>query len=133
MPQTTTRAPQAEIRRFDVFAEWNRLKARHHHHWPEPQAQAYGLAVAKVVAARKFAGPRSQQISEWRPRLKEGSAARPAGCYSERTAAEGETKGEQSSRRSGRESTKDRRPKETHRLQAIKRDGSLYWAYVTGR
>lgn len=70
MAQTTLSIPRAEIRRFDIFAEWNRLKARQHHHLPEPQAQAYGLAVAKVVAGRKFAGPRSQQVSEWRRRAR---------------------------------------------------------------
>jgi hypothetical protein len=64
----TPLAPRAEIRRFDIFAEWNRLKARHHHHLPEPEAQAYGLAVAKVVAARKFAGSRPAQLKEWKRR-----------------------------------------------------------------
>ena len=58
MAQTTIPAPQAEIRRFDIFAEWNRLKAHHSHHLPEAEAQAYGLAVAKVVAGRKFAHSR---------------------------------------------------------------------------
>ena len=50
MAQIPLPAPQSEIRRFDVFAEWNRLKARHSHRLPETDAQAYGLAVAKVVA-----------------------------------------------------------------------------------
>jgi hypothetical protein len=63
-------APRAEIRRFDIFAEWNRLKARHHHDLPEAEAQAYGLAVAKVVATRKFAGHRPEQVSEWKRRAR---------------------------------------------------------------
>jgi hypothetical protein len=58
----TTLTPQAEIRRFDIFAEWNRLKARQRSHLPEAEAQAYGLAVAKVVAARKFTGYRPAAI-----------------------------------------------------------------------
>jgi hypothetical protein len=62
--------PQAEIRRFDIFAEWNRLKARTQHHLPEAEARAYGLAVAKVVAARKFAGYRPEQVNEWRGRAR---------------------------------------------------------------
>ena len=33
-------APRAEIRRFDIFAEWNRLKARHRYDLPEAAAQA---------------------------------------------------------------------------------------------
>jgi hypothetical protein len=66
----TPLAPRAEIRRFDIFAEWNRLKARHHHDLPEAAAQAYGLAVAKVVAARKFAGYHSAQVNEWKRRAR---------------------------------------------------------------
>jgi len=66
----TTPAPGREIRRFDIFAEWNRLKARHHHHLPEAEAQAYGLAVAKVVAARKFSGYHPTQVSDWKRRAR---------------------------------------------------------------
>ncbi len=50
--------PKAPIRRFDIFAEWNRLKAIEELGLPEDEAEAYGLAVAKVVAARKFYGHR---------------------------------------------------------------------------
>ena len=70
MTQTPLPAPHAEIRRFDIFAEWNRLKARHSHHLPETEAQAYGLAVAKVVAGRKFGHSRPPQESEWRRRAR---------------------------------------------------------------
>jgi len=58
--------PRLPIRRFDIFAEWNRLKARERYHLPESEARAYGLAVAKVVAARKFSGYQPEQIREWR-------------------------------------------------------------------
>jgi hypothetical protein len=52
----TERAPRLQIRRFDIFAEWNRLKAHTRHHMGDDDARAYGLAVAKVVAARKLHG-----------------------------------------------------------------------------
>ncbi len=48
--------PRVPIRRFDVFAEWNRIKALKEYGFSEEDAKAYGLAVAKVVAARKFYG-----------------------------------------------------------------------------
>jgi hypothetical protein len=48
--------PLAPIRRFDVFAEWNRLKAIKKYGFSEDEAKTFGLAVAKVVAARKFYG-----------------------------------------------------------------------------
>src|SRR5215471_17597732 len=67
----TTLIPQAEIRRFDIFAEWNRLKARQRSHLPEAEAQAYGLAVAKVVAARKFSGYRPEQVQDWKRRARQ--------------------------------------------------------------
>jgi hypothetical protein len=67
----TTLIPQAEIRRFDIFAEWNRLKARQRSHLPEADAQAYGLAVAKVVAARKFTGYRPEQVKDWKRRARQ--------------------------------------------------------------
>jgi hypothetical protein len=52
----TTLKPKAEIRRFDIPAEWNRIKARERHHLPDDAASAYGLAASKIVAARKFYG-----------------------------------------------------------------------------
>jgi hypothetical protein len=61
-------APRLEIRRFDIFAEWNRLKARTRQHFSDADAQSYGLAVAKVVAARKFAGYRAEQVRDWKQR-----------------------------------------------------------------
>ena len=46
--------PRAPVRRFDVFAEYNRLKAMKEEGMSAPQAKGYGLWVAKVVAAQKF-------------------------------------------------------------------------------
>jgi hypothetical protein len=45
--------PSAEIRRFDVFAEVNRLKALSEGR-PEDEAKGYGIWLAKVVAGRRF-------------------------------------------------------------------------------
>jgi hypothetical protein len=46
----TTPHPQQAIRRFDVFAEYNRLKGLQKG-LDEPHAKGYGLWVAKVVAS----------------------------------------------------------------------------------
>jgi hypothetical protein len=45
--------PKKAIRRFDVFAEYNRQKAMQEG-TPRDEAAGYGLWLAKVVAARKF-------------------------------------------------------------------------------
>lgn len=45
--------PKAPVRRFDVFAEYNRLKAMQEGE-SAAQAKGYGLWLAKVVAAQKF-------------------------------------------------------------------------------
>jgi len=63
-------APHAQIRRFDIFAEWNRLKARSRHHMSTADARAYGLAVAKVVASRKFHGTTPEQTSDAKQRAR---------------------------------------------------------------
>ena len=62
--------PRAQIRRFDIFAEWNRLKARNRHHMSASDARAYGLAVAKVVASRKFHGAPPDQASDLKRRAR---------------------------------------------------------------
>ena len=62
--------PSAQIRRFDIFAEWNRLKARSRHHMSAADARAYGLAVAKVVAARKFHGTTPDQAKDLKQRAR---------------------------------------------------------------
>ncbi len=46
--------PKKMIRRFDVFAEYNRIK-NERKGMPSDQAKGYALWLAKVVAARKFA------------------------------------------------------------------------------
>ncbi len=53
-------APKKPIRRFDVFAEYNRLKALAQGRSPR-EAKAYGIWLAKVVAARKFSKSRKQE------------------------------------------------------------------------
>ena len=62
--------PAANIRRFDVFAEWSRLTGLKKR-LTEGDARAYGLAVAKVVAARKFSGYEPGQVSDWKKRARE--------------------------------------------------------------
>jgi hypothetical protein len=47
-------SPKQAIRRFDVFAEYHRLE-RIQHGILAGEAKGYGLWLAKVVAARKFA------------------------------------------------------------------------------
>lgn len=46
-------APRKAIRRFDVFAEVNRLKALEEGR-PEDEARGHGIWLAKVVAGRRF-------------------------------------------------------------------------------
>ncbi len=53
--------PNRPIRRFDVFAEYQRLKALDQEKLPEDQAKGYGIWVAKVVAARKFSKTRKKE------------------------------------------------------------------------
>lgn len=45
--------PNAPVRRFDVFAEYSRLKAMKEGE-SAAQAKGYGIWLAKVVAAKKF-------------------------------------------------------------------------------
>jgi hypothetical protein len=54
-------APRATIRRFDIFAEYNRLTYERKG-MPPDQARGFALWLAKVVAARKFA--RSQGVRD---------------------------------------------------------------------
>lgn len=46
--------PHAPVRRFDVFAEYSRLKGLKEEGLSATQAKGYGLWLAKVVAAQKF-------------------------------------------------------------------------------
>jgi hypothetical protein len=52
--------PRLPIRRFDVFAEYNRRKALADG-MPPDEAAGYGLWVAKVVASRRFGSGISSQ------------------------------------------------------------------------
>jgi hypothetical protein len=45
--------PHAQVRRFDVFAEYSRLKGKDEG-MSAAQAKGYGIWIAKVVAAQKF-------------------------------------------------------------------------------
>lgn len=56
--------PTANIRRFDVFGEWNRLLGAERHKLNAAEARAFGIAVAKIVAARKFAGYHPDQLKD---------------------------------------------------------------------
>src|SRR5215471_10356309 len=49
----TTLKPKAAVRRFDIFAEYNRRKATKEGQ-SAAQAKGYGLWLAKLVAARRF-------------------------------------------------------------------------------
>jgi hypothetical protein len=73
----TERAPQRPIRRFDIFAEWNRLKARTRYKLKEADARAYGLAVAKVVAARTLHGAPPEQTRELKRRARQDEVDEP--------------------------------------------------------
>src|SRR5918994_7505070 len=57
MPQSDASSndlsPHQPIRRFDVFAEYTRQE-RLEKGFPEDQAKAYGIWLAKVVASRRF-------------------------------------------------------------------------------
>jgi hypothetical protein len=53
--------PNRPIRRFDVFAEFQRLKALDKEKLPADQAKGYGIWVAKIVAARKFSKTRKKE------------------------------------------------------------------------
>ncbi len=55
--------PNRPIRRFDVFAEYQRLKALKEQQ-PSDQAKGYGIWLAKVVAARKFSKTRAKEPKE---------------------------------------------------------------------
>jgi hypothetical protein len=76
MPQQQ-HVPKREIRRFDIFAEWNRLKGRTKAKLSEADAEAYGLAVAKIVAARKFSGHDPAEAKELQRKAKEEEVGEP--------------------------------------------------------
>ena len=53
--------PNRPIRRFDVFAEYQRLKALEKDNQPPDVAKGYGIWLAKLVAARKFSKTRGKE------------------------------------------------------------------------
>ena len=57
-------APRRQIRRFDIFAEWKRLTALERKGMGEDDARTYGLAVAKIVAARTLHGHQPEQLRD---------------------------------------------------------------------
>lgn len=73
--------PKAPIRRFDVFAEYNRQQAIKEG-MPADQAKGYGLWLAKVVASRRFGTsiklPAQEQESK-RPKVSRGKWRRLSG------------------------------------------------------
>jgi hypothetical protein len=56
--------PRQAVRRFDVFAEYQRVKAVEKEKMPADVAKGYGIWLAKLVAARKFAKQRGKSPSE---------------------------------------------------------------------
>jgi hypothetical protein len=70
MAETQTK-PKAAVRRFDIFAEYNRLKALKEGQ-PAGQAKGYGLWLAKLVAAR-----RSGRKEAAEPGAGDGAAGKP--------------------------------------------------------
>ena len=55
--------PEQVIRRFDVFAEYRKQEEAAEGR-PEDEAKGYGLWVAKVVASRRFRGPKPRGRGE---------------------------------------------------------------------
>jgi hypothetical protein len=51
--RTAAPKPQAAIRRFDIFAEYNRQEAMKKKGMKAAEAKGYGLWLAKVVASRR--------------------------------------------------------------------------------
>jgi len=66
--------PRLPIRRFDVFAEYNRQKAIEDG-IPPDEAMGYGLWVAKVVASRSFGRSALSKPPSELQKLREGDAA----------------------------------------------------------
>lgn len=69
--------PRRDIRRFDVFAEFNRLKALKEG-LPEDEAKGYGLWIAKVVASRRYGVSPPPRASEGANKARGAEPAAPA-------------------------------------------------------
>lgn len=70
----TEPTPRMAIRRFDVFAEFNRQE-RLAKGYPEDEAKGYGIWLAKVVAARRFG--KSGESKSAASKAKSGADAEP--------------------------------------------------------
>ena len=66
MPDAAAPKPRQAIRRFDVFAEVNRLEALADGR-PADEAKGHGIWLAKVVAGRRF-GRKTDPLDRPRPR-----------------------------------------------------------------
>lgn len=73
-----TEKPKQPIRRFDIFAEYNRLKGLEKG-MDEPHAKGYGLWVAKVVASGGGRRAGHQHATAASAQQGEGRQATPAG------------------------------------------------------
>ena len=67
--------PRASVRRFDIFAEYTRLKKRAEG-VPDDVAKGFGLWLAKVIAARKFGRISPEKARELLAPLEPSEAAR---------------------------------------------------------
>ncbi len=74
-PRAQAARPLMPIRRYDVFAEYNKLKALKEGR-PIDEAKGYGIWLAKVVAARRFGGAKPRDDRE-RGEQRKGTEAPP--------------------------------------------------------
>ncbi|HLZ07970.1 MAG TPA: hypothetical protein VKT80_05230, partial [Chloroflexota bacterium] len=73
--------PSQTIRRFDVFAEFTRLKQQKEGK-PLDEAKGYGIWLAKVVAARRFRpASESKSTSDERPGVKDRGKRAPESTH----------------------------------------------------
>jgi hypothetical protein len=56
--------PNRPIRRFDIFAEYQRLKGLNKDKMAPDVAKGYGIWLAKLVAARKFNRTKSKDVKD---------------------------------------------------------------------
>jgi len=84
--ETPTILPKRAIRRFDVFAEVNRLKALSEGR-PDDEAKGYGIWLAKVVAGRRFGAKKDDHD---RSRIRQEGEPSPSGADDKFKSAGGE-------------------------------------------
>lgn len=76
MTDTPAIAPRMPIRRFDVFAEYNRQE-RLKKGYPDDEAKGYGIWLAKVVASRRFGASGETKVSTSRTKKPETQEPEP--------------------------------------------------------